>query len=174
MKTLFLLCATLLLFSSTLLISSSAFADEDWKGHTDVSPVEIGLMTGTAIYGSSANWGVLASGAYLIKNNAFIDSLDDRIWAEVEMGPTFFNQNAQSHTGLQYNAQLRWDFSYNEYWTLYALGGFGGFVLPTALGGSFTVHPRFGGGAEYQTKIALLFRGELTSDFIGLGIGLNF
>jgi hypothetical protein len=131
-------------------------------------------MTGTSIYGSSANWGVLASAAYLLKNNSLIDSLDDRIWAEVEMGPTFFNQNAQSHTGLQYEAHLRWDFSYNEYWTFYALGGFGGFVLPTALGGSFTVHPNFGGGAEYQTKTALLFRGELTSDFMGVGIGLNF
>ena len=170
MKSLLCLCILLLTFSSF----DSAFADDNWKGHTEVSPIEVGLMTGTSLYGSSANWGVLGSAAYLVKKDGFLDDIDDRLWVEVEMGPTFFNQDAQSHTGLQYNAHLRWDFTFNEYWTFYALGGFGGFVLPDALGGSFTIHPRFGGGAEYQTKTALLFRGEIAGDFIGAGVGLNF
>lgn len=147
---------------------------ENWKGKTVVSPIELGLLTGVSIYGASSNWGVLATGAYLINDQGFISDLNNRLWVELEMGPTFFNVNASSHTGLQYNAQLRWDFTYNEYWTLYAVGGLGGFSLPDVLGSSFTIHPRFGLGAEYQTKTALSFRGEVAADFIGLGVAFNF
>jgi len=152
----------------------SVASAEDWKGHTEVSPLEFGLMAGSSFYGSSANFGVLASGAYLINKNGFVTDLDDRVWAEVELGPTFFSVGGTDHTGLQYNAQLRWDFTYNEYWTVYALGGLGGFSLPNAVGGYLTLHPRFGVGAEYQTKTALLFRGEVAADFLGVGVAFNF
>jgi hypothetical protein len=135
MKTLIQSCLVL------LALSTSASAADVWKGHTETSPFELGLMTGMSIYGSSANWGVLASGAYLIQKDGFIDNLDNRVWAEVEMGPTFFSTNGSSHTGMQYALHLRWDFTYNEYWTFYALGGVGGYTLPSTLGGSFTIHP---------------------------------
>ena len=170
MKTLFQ--TTFLVIS--LLSSSFSFAYENWKGKTEVSPIEVGLLTGTSFYGSSANWGVLATGDYLYKKEGFLDDIDDRVWFEAQMGPTFFSQSGSSRTGLQYAAQMRWDFTYNENWTFYSIGGLGGFILPDALGGDFTIHPRFGIGAEYQTKTALLFRGELASDFLGLGIALNF
>ena len=80
-----------------------------------------------------------------------------------------------SQTGMQYSAHLRWDFTYNEFWTFYGLGGIGGFTIPKAFGSStFTIHPRFGAGVEYQTKTALMFRGELSGDFMGFGVAFNF
>ena len=160
----------LVFFSST----NSAFAETPWKGHTEVPPIELGLLTGMSIYGSGANWGVLATGAYLIKKEGFVSDIDNRVWAELELGPTFFSSSGSSHTGTQFNLQARWDFTYNEFWTFYSIGGVGAFILPDVLGGAFTLHPRFGLGAEYQTKIALLFRSELTADFIGLGVSFNF
>jgi hypothetical protein len=159
---------------ATLFISTASFAYENWKGHTEVSPVEVGLLTGTSFYGSSANWAVLATGDYLFKKDGFLDDIDDRVWLEVQMGPAFFSSSGSSHTGLQYAAQMRWDFTFNEYWSFYSVGGFGGFILPDVYGGNFTLHPRFGLGTEYQTKTALLFRGEVASDFIGIGVAVNF
>ena len=167
-------------FKSILLIfalfatASQSRAAEPWKGHTQVPPIEVGLLTGFSLYGSSANWSVLATAAYLIDDKGFVDDLDNRLWVEVEMGPAFFNSGMSSQTGLQYSAHLRWDFTENEYWTFYGLGGLGGFVLPQSLGSTFTIHPRFGAGVEYQTKTALLFRGEISADFAGLGIAFNF
>ncbi len=165
---------TTLVLATLSLFTSGAFAAEFWKGHTEARPLEAGLMSGMAIYGNHSNWSVLASGAYLLKDKAFVADLDDRIWAEVQMGPSFFSTPASTETGLQYSAHLRWDFSYNELWTVYALGGFGGFGLPKSYGSSLTFHPRFGAGVEYQTKTALLFRGEISAEFVGVGVALNF
>ena len=156
------------------IFSFTARAAEPWKGHTQVSPVELGLLTGFSLYGTDTNWSVLATGAYLLNEKGFAEDLDNRIWLELEMGPAFFSTGQSSQTGLQYSAHLRWDFTLNEYWTFYGLGGLGGYVLPSFLKNTFLIHPRFGAGAEYQTKTALLFRGELSQDFMGLGIALNF
>jgi hypothetical protein len=147
---------------------------EAWKGHTVTSPVELGVMTGMNLYGSDVNWSLLATGAYLLAEDGWADDVDDRIWAELELGPSFFSVLNDHSTGLQYSAHIRWDFTYNEYWTFYGLGGLGGYFLPDSLGGAFTIHPRFGVGVEYQTKTALMFRGELSHEFIGAGIALNF
>jgi len=155
-------------------ISNAQAAGEPWKGHTEVRPFELGMMAGAAIYGTEVNWSALATAAYLLKDKAFVEDLDDRIWVELELGPTFFSTSNSNQTGFQYSTHLRWDFSYNEFWTVYGLGGFSGYGLPKSLGGSFTFHPRFGAGVEYQTKAALSFRGEVSAEFIGLGIALNF
>ncbi|MBU6152963.1 MAG: hypothetical protein KGP28_01560 [Bdellovibrionales bacterium] len=149
-------------------------AGEPWKGKTEVSPVELGLMAGAAIYGKDINWSSLASMAYLLKDQGFLDEIDDRLWIEMELGPTFFSTRNSNETGLQYSTHLRWDFTYNEFWTLYALGGLSGFGLPSSYDSSFTIHPRFGAGVQYLTKAALSFRGEVSAEFIGLGIALNF
>ena len=171
--------ARILFFSFFLSLAAQftsvpAATAEDWKGHTEASPVEVGVLTGAGIYGSATNWSVLATGAYLINPQGWANDIDNRVWAELEMGPAFFSSVGQSQTGFQYSAHLRWDFTYNEYWTFYGLGGLGGFVLPSYLGSTFTLHPRFGVGAEYQTKTALMFRGEVSSDLLALGVALNF
>ena len=165
---------SLFLIFTSLMATPQAKAADPWKGHTDVSPIEVGLMSGLSLYGKDANWSVLASGAYLILPQGWAQDLDNRVWLEVEGGPAFFGVNGHNSTGFQYSAHLRWDFTYNEYWTLYGLGGLGGFILPNVLGSSFTIHPRFGAGVEYQTKTPLMFRGEVSQDFFGLGIALNF
>ncbi len=168
----------LLMLAGAIFIQISAHhalaAGEPWKGQTEVRPVELGLMAGAAIYGNEVNWSSLATMAYLLKNQGFLDEIDDRLWIEMELGPTFFSTANSNQTGLQYSAHLRWDFSYNETWTVYSLGGLSGFGLPKSLGSSFTIHPRFGAGVQYQTKAALLFRGEVSAEFIGLGVALNF
>jgi hypothetical protein len=162
------------LFLASLTPGNHATAAENWKGQTTVRPVELGLMGGASIYGNQVNWGVLPSVAYLLRDRAFVQDIDDRIWGELQLGPTFFGTSNSNETGLQYSAHLRWDFSYNEVWTFYALGGLSGFSLPDRLGGSFTIHPRFGAGVQYQTKTALILRGEVSAEFIGMGASFNF
>jgi hypothetical protein len=162
------------LFSAFIASSIPAPAADNWKGQTTVRPLELGLMGGAAIYGNQVNWGVLPSVAYLLRDRAFVQDIDDRVWSELQLGPTFFNTPNSNETGLQYSAHLRWDFSYNEVWTFYGLGGLSGFFLPARLGGSFTIHPRFGTGVQYQTKTALILRGEVSAEFIGMGASFNF
>jgi len=62
----------------------------------------------------------------------------------------------------------------NEEWTFYALGGLSGYSLPSFLGGHFTIHPRFGGGAIYQLKIPMSIRMEISHEFMGAGVSVNF
>lgn len=169
MKTILILISIL---SSISVFSSKALAAENWKGHTEVSPFEVGVLTGLSGYGVQNAWGVLGTGAYLIQPNGWVDDIDERVWAELELGPAFFSSNLG--TALQYSLHIRWDFTMNEYWTMYALGGISGYSLPNSLGGVFSLRPRFGAGVEYQTKTALMFRGELSAEFIGVGIALNF
>lgn len=149
---------------------------EPWKGKTVTAPIEIGALSGANFYGSEVNWSVLLTGAYLIAEDGWANDLDDRVWVEVEAGPSFFGvpNSIDSQTGLQWSTHVRWDFTYNEYWNFYALGGFGGYGLPRALGNGFTFRPRFGAGVQYQTKVALMFRAEISAEFIGAGIGFNF
>ena len=163
---------TLLLTHS--LCFSSAQAAEPWKGNTVARPVEAVLMSGLSIYGSEAAFGVLTGGAYLLKDRHFIGEIDNRVWGEILMGPAFFSTTNSTMTGFQYSAHARWDVNYNEVWTAYALAGLSGYQLPDRLGGSFTVHPRVGLGVKYQTKSALLLRGEISAEFIGAGVALNF
>ncbi len=165
----------LILLSILGVFSQQAHAAENWKGHTEVSPYEFGVLTGLTLYGTEAGWGFLANGAYLLQPNGWLDDIDDRLWLEVEAGPSFFTApTGGTGTGFQYSTHVRWDFTYNEYWTVYGLGGIGGLVAPGYLGSKFSIHPRFGGGVEYQTKSALMFRGEVSAEFMGLGIALNF
>ena len=178
-RTIYNLCFSIVILFSVALISPLANAAENWKGTTQTSPIELGTMGGMALYGSSAHWSWLGTAAYLIQPNGWIDDIDERIWAEIQIGPTFFSQNAVSSTGMQYSAHLRWDFTYNQDWTFYALGGLGGFYLPTNLGGNGvkgypTIAPRFGVGAEFQTKLPMMFRVELSHEFIGAGVAFNF
>jgi hypothetical protein len=165
----------LILLSLLGVLSTPSFAVENWKGHTEVSPYEFGVMTGLSLYGTETGWGFLANGAYLIQPNGWVDDIDERLWLEVEAGPSFFSAPAGSTgTGFQYSTHVRWDFTYNEYWTAYALGGLSGYIAPGYLGSKFSIHPRFGMGVEYQTKSALMFRGEVSAEFTGVGIALNF
>jgi hypothetical protein len=153
---------------------SPAQAAEPWKGNTVVRPIEATLMSGLSIYGNQAAFGVLAGGAYLLRDRYFVGEIDNRLWAEWMMGPSFFSTVNSTLTGLQYSGHIRWDVNYNEIWTAYALAGLSGYQLPDRLGGSFTLHPRVGLGVKYQTKSSLILRGEVSAEFIGVGVTLNF
>jgi hypothetical protein len=149
---------------------ASAEEGVKWKGTTEVAPYEFGLLTGLGLHGTATAWSFLATAAYQIQPKGWIDEVDERVWAEVQAGPAFFTAG----TGLQYSVHGRWDFTYDSHWTAYGLGGLSGFILPSAMGSTFTLHPRFGVGVEYQTKTALMFRGEISHEFMGAGIALNF
>jgi hypothetical protein len=170
------LCSLLGVLSVTIPAHAQNQFYEPWKGKTVTSPFELGVLSGANLYGKDVNWSVLFTGAYLINEEGWAQDLDDRVWVELEMGPSFFSVpgTLSNEAGLQYSAHLRWDFTYNEYWTLYALGGIGGFSLPASFGSTNTIHPRFGVGAQYQTKAALMFRAEISAEFMGAGIGFNF
>jgi len=159
----------------SLLISTSSFAGENWKGHTETSPVEIGAITGLSLYGTQTAWAFLVTGAYLIQPKGWLTDIDNRVWLEMEAGPAFFpSSDGFIGTPFEYSAHLRWDFTYNEFWTFYGLGGISGYSFRNFQGNTFSAHPRFGVGAEYQTKSPLMFRGELSAEFMGVGIALNF
>ena len=155
-------------------VQNTVLAAEPWKGNTVARPVEAVLMSGLSIYGSEAAFGVLTGGAYLLKDRHFVGEIDNRVWAEVLLGPAFFSTTNSTLTGFQYSAHARWDVNYNEVWTAYALAGLSGYQLPERMGGSFTVHPRVGLGVKYQTKSSLLLRGEISAEFVGAGVALNF
>lgn len=156
--------------------SGAANADfsEKWKGRTEVPPLEFGMLGGAAFLGKDVNWSVLMTGAYQIQSEGWADDLDDRVWVEVEAGPSFMSTPVGNQSGFQYSVHLRWDFTYDERWNFYALGGLGGFGLPRGLGSSFILRPRLGAGVQFQTKAALIFRGEVSSEFLGAGFGFNF
>jgi hypothetical protein len=162
-----------LIFTLTFFLSN-AQAAEPWKGNTKSPPFEFGMLTGMSLYGTDTNWTVLGTGAYLIVPEGWADDIDDRVWIEGELGPTFFSKNSMSQTGMQWSAHVRWDFSYSEEWVFYGLGGLGGFVLPSSYGGSLTLHPRFGVGVEFQTKAVVMLRAELSHELIALGVAVNF
>ena len=172
MKISFLKIIFVLIFS--LASFNTLHAAEPWKGTTKSSPIEVGMLTGLSLYGTDTNWSVLGTGAYLIVPEGWIPDVDERVWVEGELGPTFFSHSSTTQTGMQWSTHLRWDFTYNEEWTFYALGGLGGFVLPSSYGSSFTLHPRFGVGVEFQTKAVVMLRAELSHELMALGIALNF
>jgi hypothetical protein len=161
-------------FALVFVLNSAFAAEEKWKGNTVVSPIEVGAMAGMNLYGSDVNWSMLGTGAYLIAPTGWADDVDDRVWAELELGPAFFSRGNLSSTGLQYSTHLRWDFTFDSDWTFYGLGGLAGYKLPNLYGGSFTIHPRFGVGAQFQTKAAVMFRAELSHEFIGAGLSFQF
>ncbi len=153
---------------------SNAHAVDPWKGTTNSPPYEAGVLSGMSLYGTDTNWTVLGTGAYLLVPHGWAADIDNRVWIEGELGPTFFSKSGTSQTGMQWSTHLRWDFSYDEEWTFYGLGGFGGFKLPSSYGGSFTFHPRFGVGVEFQTKAVMMLRAELSHELIALGVAVNF
>lgn len=162
------------LVSISFSISHSSYAAENWKGKTESPPFEVGGMLGMNLFGDDINWSVLGTGAYLIVPEGWVDDIDERIWAELELGPSFFSAGGLKKTGLQYSGHIRWDFTFNQEWTFYALGGLGGYYLPENFGSHLTVAPRFGMGAQYQSKLPMMFRGEFSHEFIGVGLSFNF
>lgn len=164
----FIILATVILGAAT-----PGFSQENWKGDTQVAPLEVGAMYGLSLFGSDLNPSLLGTVAKKL-NDGILDDVDERLWAEAHFGPTFFSEGSRSATGIQYSLHARWDFTYNADWTFYAVGGAGGFSLPEGFGDKFTLAPRFGVGVNYQTRLPLMFRAEVTSNFVGGGIAFNF
>lgn len=163
----------LFIFILPLAFSAGVANAEDWKGNTTYSNIEVGALVGGSTFGTDFGFSTLGSVAYQIAPEGWIEDIDERVWTELQMGIAFFNQGS-TQTALQYSAHLRWDFTKDDSWTIYALGGLAGYFLPAIYGNSFTMRPRVGLGALFQTKLPVSFRGEVSAEFIGLGAVFHF
>lgn len=139
---------------------------EQWKGKPYDSQIQLGGMAGMSVVGASLGFTVLATGAFKIIHQGFLDDVNDQVHIELAAGPLFL----AGSVGLMYGAHMRWDFHKNDIWSFYALGGFGGIIIGPSLARTFEFYPRFGIGALWNLFDTISFRAELSHEFTGLGI----
>jgi hypothetical protein len=157
------------LVCSVLFASSIARADiatADFKGKDDTSEFGVGALAGMGILDNHAGFALLPTLAKKIVNRGFVPDITNNVWIEVEAGPLFVSGG----TAFTYSAHLRWNFDKDAQWTLYALGGLGGDVTGASLGDRFELYPRFALGAILRVAPNISLRGEISHEFIGLGI----
>ncbi|MGZ3699646.1 MAG: hypothetical protein ACXWP5_15985 [Bdellovibrionota bacterium] len=161
-----------LLFAALLLWAVPSFAapSEDFKGKSEDLHFTVGGTAGLGIIDGSAAFTILGQAAAKIVERGFVPDIHDSVWIEVGVGPTFLT----GLSALSFQTQLRWDFSMNEQWTFFALGGLGGFAT---LGQPVTrveLVPRFGVGAMLKFQRNFALRAELAHDLVGLGFMFSF
>lgn len=150
-----------------LLISTFAFAAEDWKGTSDPSQLDFGGMAGLGNLGGSAGFTAVGTLSKKIVAEGFIADINDSASIEIQIGPVFL----QTHTPFFYSGLLRWDFKKDENIGFYAIGGIGGFTAGQVVGTGATIFPRFGVGVMWDVfKGPIVVRGELSHELITVGI----
>lgn len=138
----------------------------DWKGNPDNTEFGLGVLTGAGILDNHVGWALLGTASKKIVHRGFVPDINDSVSIEIEMGPLLISGSA----AFQYSGHLRWDFEKDTWWTLYALGGLGGAVTGASLGDRFELYPRFALGAMWKIGQNFSMRGELSHEFIGVGI----
>jgi hypothetical protein len=138
----------------------------DFKGNSEPSEFSIGAMPGAGILDNHVGFAILGTASKKIVHRGFVPDINDSVSIEVEMGPLFVSGSA----AFQYSGHLRWDFEKDTWWTLYALGGLGGDITGASLGDRFELYPRFAMGAMWKIGQNFALRGELSHEFIGIGI----
>jgi hypothetical protein len=137
---------------------------EDWKGEFSTARFSVGATLGLGIVGGGfPAFTFLPNIATKILQPGFVSDLNDTVWIEGQVGVTVFVGGVV----IPYAAHLRWDFEKDDHWTLFALGGVGGFGVPSTASVQF--HPRFGVGVFYKFIRNVAARIEATSDFVGAG-----
>jgi hypothetical protein len=150
-----------------LLVTTFAFAAEDWKGTVDQSQLDFGGMVGLGNMGGATGFGVVGTVSKKIINQGFVPDMNNSASVEIQIGPVFL----PTHTPFFYSGLLRWDFKKDENIGFYAIGGIGGFTAGSAFGTSATIFPRFGVGVMWDVfKGPILVRGELSHELIAVGI----
>lgn len=147
-----------------LLSSVASPAAEDWKGEPYQTNLAVAGMAGAGIIGGNVGLGVTAAIAIKIAHEGFIPDINDQVWLEFQGGPLFIT----GLTAATYGLFLRWDFHKDDDFTLYSLGGFGGSINPTR------VYPRVAVGTIYRISGDLALRAELSHEFIGVGLAIDF
>ncbi len=139
---------------------------EQWKGKPYDHQIQLGGMAGVSVVGATLGFTVLATGAFKIAHQGFLDDVNDQAYIELAAGPLFLTGSV----GLMYGAHLRWDFHKNDIWSFYALGGVGGLIIGPSLARTFEFYPRFGIGTLWNVFDTISFRAELSHEFTGVGI----
>lgn len=141
-------------------------AHEDFKGPDEPSELSLGALAGLGIIDNRAGFALLGTVSKKIVHHGFIADITNSVSIEAEVGPLFVT----GATAFAFSAHLRWDFEKDEDWTFYGLGGIGGDISGAALGDRFELFPRFGAGAMWKIGQNFNLRGEISHEFMGVGI----
>lgn len=146
--------------------ATPSFAAEDWKGQPTSHDYQVGGLAGLGVIDSSGGAAVLGTVARRIAPNGFIPDINNVAWIEAEVGPLF----TSGTSAFFYSAHLRLDFTKDDTWTFYAIGGLGGNIQSSKLGGHFELYPRFGIGTLWDVGAPFKIRGEVSHELIGVGV----
>ncbi len=147
--------------------SSPVVSGENWKGAPYDHLFDIHGGVGMGIFEGNLGLALIFGAAFEIAHEGFIgDGINDQVYLEISTGPLITS-------GLDpwaYSVHIRWDFHMDLDWTFYSLGG---------LGGSFgtgvsRLYPRFGAGIVRHLTDDLGIRGEISQNWILLGMTFGF
>ena len=150
--------------------ASSSSSSEDWKSAPSSRDITFGFLGGTGLIEPKYGLSVIGDVAKKILNQGFIPGIDNQVFIELEAGPIF----VQGHAPLFWSSHLRWDFTQDENWSFYALGGLAGQITGIELGDRALIFPRFGAGVFYHLQQNMSIRAELSHELIGAGLSFEF
>lgn len=138
---------------------------DPWKGKSGPADWSFGAQLGLGVLNSAPGFALVATGGYRILRDGFVPDINDSAFAELQMGPLFVSGTV----ALLFSAHLRWDFTRDEQWTFYGLGGLGGFAAPVSLGSASALYPRFGIGAIWKIHPIFGMRAEISHEMTTVG-----
>ncbi len=157
---------------------SRAFADvsgyEPWKSPLSEKQIQLGVMTGLGVVNNTGGFTILGTVAKKLLNQGFAPEINNQVYMEAHGGALTVSRGS----AFMFSLHLRWNFTLDDQWIFYGLGGVGGNVTSKGFGEQFQVLPRFAAGAllnlEHSMQLPLWLRGEVSHELIAAGIMLPF
>lgn len=143
---------------------------EMWKGAPDPSKAKFGAMMGLGMIDSTAGFAILGVVSRKIVERGFSPEITNDVSIELTVGPVFIS----GATPIAYSTHLRWNFLKDPDWTLYTVGGLGGYMGGASMGNRFALYPRFGLGVFLRTSLGFAMRGEVSHEFTTVGLSWAF
>jgi hypothetical protein len=150
----------------TPVVAAKSAPAEDFKGTTPDRPTVLGALTGLGVIDATAGFVLLGTVSQEIVHHGFVPDINDQVYLEAAAGPFFSSPG----NAFVWSTHLRWDFHKDSQLTPYAIGGFAGNVTGAALGNRWEFFPRFGIGAFLRASNNILLRGEVSHEFITVGL----
>jgi hypothetical protein len=156
--------------TTTIPPTSTTSSGENWKSYHPANNFTLGASGGLGLVNTTAGFTFIGNAAAKIVKDGFVPDIVNPVFLEVMIGPLFVS----GATFWMYSTHLRWDFVKDQYWTLFALGGFGGNIVDDPQYGDRTsFHPRFGVGAFYALDL-LDIRMDFSHELITVGASFPF